>query len=307
MFAGTLRQVWKSLAMADYDLIHAHYVYPDGVSAALLGRFFRKPVVVSALGTDINLFPQFRSIRPIVQHALKRADAVVAVATPLKDIMVRLGCPAEKIDVIGNCVDPLKFRPHPRAQTRRILGLPIDCPIILSVGGLSELKGFHILISAMARLRATHPSASLIIVGKGQYKSELESQIRSLRLESAVKLVGARPHEQLSTWYSAADVFCLASSREGCPNVVLEAMACGRPVIATPVGSNPELVVAETGALVDRTPEAFANAIAEALRRKWNHDAIVTHARSHGPEKVTRRLLNVYSKAIVRHKAISAG
>src|ERR1051326_7653250 len=96
MFAGTLVQIGKRLKVANYDVIDAHYVYPDGVSAVMLGALFNKPVVISARGTDVNVFPQFKSIRPMIGRALNRADAVIAVAQSLKDIMVGLGCPAEK-------------------------------------------------------------------------------------------------------------------------------------------------------------------------------------------------------------------
>ncbi|PWT94293.1 MAG: glycosyl transferase family 1, partial [Acidobacteria bacterium] len=242
MFAGSLPQVRRRLRAADYDLIDAHYIYPDGLAAIVLGTLFNKPVVVSARGSDVNVFSKFHAIRPLIRQVLARADAVVAVAQSLKDLMIGLGCPGEKITVIGNGVDPVKFKPEPRCTARQELGLPTENAIVLSVGQLLELKGFHILIDAMVGLRRLRPNLTLVIVGEGPYRPRLEKQIRNLALEENVRLVGARPHEQLSQWYSAADVFCLASSREGWANVVMEAMACGCPVIATPVGGTAEIV-----------------------------------------------------------------
>src|SRR5687767_1237216 len=102
MFMGSLSQVRKRLRVTDFDLIDAHYIYPDGLAAVLLGQVFKKPVVVSARGSDINLFPQLAGIRPMVRQVLRRADAVIAVSQPLKDAMIKLGCPGDKITVVGN-------------------------------------------------------------------------------------------------------------------------------------------------------------------------------------------------------------
>jgi glycosyltransferase involved in cell wall biosynthesis len=179
--------------------------------------------------------------------------------------------------------------------------LPTDRPILLSVGTLLELKGFHILIDALARIRRVRPDITLVIVGEGPYRPSLEKQIRKLGLQENVKLIGARPHEELSQWYSAADVFCLASSREGWANVIMEALACGCPVVATRVSGTPEILVSPSlGLLVERTPAAFELAINDALQRKWNSDTISAHARAHGWDKVASKLLRVYSEVIAR-------
>src|SRR5262249_2799646 len=180
MFAGSLPQVWKRLRTTDYELIDAHYVYPDGAAAIMLGAVFKKPVVVSARGSDINVFPKFRLIRPIVRQVLKKADAVIAVAQSLKNAMVEIGCPSEKITVLGNGVDTTKFKPMPRLVMRRRLALPTDGPILLSVGHLVEEKGFSVLIEAMAVLRLRWPRLLLVIVGEGRYRSRLERQVRDL-------------------------------------------------------------------------------------------------------------------------------
>src|SRR5262249_45405307 len=155
----------------------------------------------------------------------------------LRDTMVQLGCPPEKVTVIRNGVDTVKFQPRPQAATRRLLGLPTDRPILLSVGNLTENKGFHILIDAVASLRERQSSVLLVSAGEGACRSHLSRKVRDLGLDNNVKLVGTHPHEELSAWYSAADVFCLASATEGCPNVVMEAPACGRPVITTRIAA----------------------------------------------------------------------
>jgi len=299
MFAGSFRAVWRKLRSMHFDLIDAHHVYPDGFAAILLGTLFDKPVVVSARGSDINHYPQFATIRPMVKYVLRRADALIAVSQSLKDAMVELGCNSDKVTVIGNGVDPQKFNPQPRAAARRLLGLPENDPIVLSVGGLVELKGFHVLIDAMARLRPRRPNVRLFIVGEGEYREQLMRQINGLDLAENVMLVGAFSHDQLRAWYSAADVFCLASSSEGCPNVVLEAMACGQPVVATKIRGTQELIVSrQFGTLVARDSAEFERAVDDALTRQWDREAIVAYARSHGWEQVAIDVLSVYSGAL---------
>jgi glycosyltransferase involved in cell wall biosynthesis len=302
MFVGTFRQVCERLKEAEYDLIDAQYVYPDGFAATLLGRVLRKPVVVSARGSDINLFSQFIVIRPLIRQVLFRAQGLIAVSHALKETMVRLGCRSENLAVVGNGVDPQKFRPRPRADMRRKLGLPNDSPIVISVGRLDGNKGFHILINAITRLQTL--GVMLLIVGEGPRRGRLEMQIRESGLTDHVRLVGTVPHDELSTWYSAADIFALASEREGCPNVVLEAMACGLPVVATRVGGIPELVLsAALGTLVERTAEAFGSALHDALRKDWDNAAIADAARSHGWDNVSSEIMDVYSKALTQFHA----
>ncbi len=303
MFAGSLKQVRELLRGAEYDLIDAHYVYPDGMAATMLGKLFNKPVVVSARGSDINLFSEFPTIRPMVRGVLNRAAAVIAVTERLKKRMIDLGCPAEKISVIANGVDSMKFHPEVRSKARQKLCLADNRSILLSVGNLSENKGFHILIETLGRLCTQMPTLMLIIVGDGTYRRRLERQVQELGLQDNVMFTGACRHDELSTWYSAADLCCLASLREGCPNVLLEAMACGCPIVATEVGGIPEIINdSSLGVLVDRTPQAFEVAIKDAFARQWDRAGIIKHARMNSWEKVAARLLNVYSQVLQKVK-----
>jgi glycosyltransferase involved in cell wall biosynthesis len=184
---------------------------------------------------------------------------------------------------------------------RQLLGLPAKRPMLLSVGNLNENKGFHILIDALSSLRLHRADVLLVIVGEGVYKSYLERKIRNLGLEDNVKLIGSQPHDQLSAWYSAADLFCLASATEGWPNVVMEAMACGLPVIATRSAA-PMLNAPGLGILVERTPQEFRHAMEHALARKWDHGLIVEHARSNGWDKVAQRVFSVFSDVVAQSR-----
>jgi glycosyltransferase involved in cell wall biosynthesis len=299
MFLGSARAVASRLRKEGYDLIDAHYVYPDGFAALLLGSWLNVPVVVSARGSDINVFPKFRTIRPLIRRVLERADGLIAVSQSLKDQMVDLGCRAEKISVISNGVDASKFYPRSRARMRQLLQLSPTRAIFLSVGNLNENKGFHVLIEAMAQLRATRPDILLLIVGEGTYRSRLERRIRDLDLGGNVVLAGSVPNEELSCWYGASDVFCLASATEGSPNAVMEALACGRPVIATHAAAS-ALNFSALGIVVKRTPQDFRHAMERALDVEWNAAQIAEHVHSCGWDGVASQVMDVFSRVMER-------
>src|SRR5262249_40651191 len=205
-----------------------------------------------------------------------------AVCQALKDAMVQLDIPGEKITVIPNGVDTRKFFPYPKEQARSTLGLPYDKRIILSVGGLIPRKGFDLLVKALKMLSTQlhQHDLYLVIVGEGESRPELEQLIAELDLDAQVRLVGSVSHQELYLWYSAADLFCLASSREGWPNVVLEALASGTPVVATDVWGVPEIICSDRlGILTKRDERELAAGIAAALKKSWQSDARVQYAK----------------------------
>jgi glycosyltransferase involved in cell wall biosynthesis len=281
MFLGTWRVVRRLHQKTDFDWIDAHYVFPDGFAAVHLGRRLGVRVSVSARGTDINLFPSFRLIRPMVCWTLRNAAALVAVSTALKDRMVALGLPVGRIRVIGNGIDAGRFRVMDRGVARRHLGLPEATRMIVSVGGLSPHKGFQLLVRAFAHLAPKYPELTLHIVGEGECRTELEELIRELGLETRAFLIGSQPNEQLLYWYNAAEIACLASTREGAPNVLLESIACGTPVVATRVGGIPEIVSSEQiGVLADPDSRSIAAALDAALSKSWDREYLASVGRS---------------------------
>ncbi len=274
------------------DVIDAHYVYPDGHAAALLGDRLKIPVVITARGTDINLFSRMPLIRPMIRQALTRAKGVIAVSGALKERIVELGIEPGKVAVICNGVDRSVFFPKDRAESRRQLGLDAGSQIVITVGALVPLKGIDRLIDAMALL--SDEQAQLYVIGEGPERAALEARIAKKNLADRVFLAGSRPQSELAEWYSAADVFCLGSSREGCPNVVIEAMACGTPVVATDVGGVRELVSGpEYGRIVSSpTPESFAGEIRVALESQWNRDEIAAFGGSNSWDDVAKGLFS---------------
>jgi teichuronic acid biosynthesis glycosyltransferase TuaC len=281
MFLGSLSAVRKLHREHHFDYIDAHYAYPDGFAAVLLGKALNLPVVISARGTDINVFPSFFTIRPMIRWALNHAVGIVAVAASLKNSMVALGIPAERISVIPNGVDADRFRPMEQAEARRELSLDGRPQIAVSVGSLTEGKNHKLLTSAFAEIVKLRPEAQLHILGEGPLHAELEQLIHALALERNVFLAGARPNEELRIWFSAADVSCLVSSREGWPNVLMESLACGTPVVATRVGGIPEIVVSpELGVLVEPNQDDIAAGMQLALSKQWDRAMLREHAGS---------------------------
>ena len=267
----------------DFDIIDAHFAYPDGYAAARLGRRLGKPVTVTLRGTESRLArdPMFRRL---LQTTLARVERVFCVSGSLARLAVELGADPGKVQTVPNGVDVARFSPQPREQARAELGIAADAWVLISVGGLVERKGFHRVIERLPGLIAAHPELVYLIVGgvgpEGDYRARLESMTERLGLAGRVRFLGQLAPEALSGPLSAADLFVLATSNEGWANVFLEAMACGLPVVTTDVGGNPE-VVAHPG-LGTIVPfgdgEALERAIHEALLEPWDRSAIRAHA-----------------------------
>jgi glycosyltransferase involved in cell wall biosynthesis len=277
LFLWTLPVLMRLRRDFRFDVIDAHFVYPEGLAAVLAGWIFRVPVTVTLRGMLPLLVP-FRLRRPQLRFTLRRAARVIAVSESLKRDAIALGIPGERVRVIGNGIDPGLFHPIDRTEARRSLGLPKYGPLLVSVGTLAPRKGFQLVMEAMAKLKKSWPTLRFAIVGgdgpEGAMTAELRQLADRLGIADRVIFAGPRKRGELASWYAAADLFVLATAHEGCPNVVLEALACGTPVVATPVGSIPELLGPETGILVERDVQAIAAGIDNALARGWDRDAI---------------------------------
>ena len=298
MFLAVLPLAYKLRQAYRFDVIDAHFVYPDGLAAVLLGHAFNTPVVVSARGSDINLYRQLPLINRWLRYTLKRSERVIAVSQALKAAISQLGIASAKVAVIPNGVDPNKFFPYSRQEARRKLGLG-DGRLLLSVGNLNSNKGFDLLLESFKALRRDFHDLSLVIVGEGALRKRLEEQIAALDLQPWARLVGAAPHDALHLWYNAANLFCLASVREGWPNVLLEALACGTPVVATEVGGIPEIVTSrEVGFLAKRSEQALVTQLACALRQDWQREPLVRYAQQHTWDAVAQSVLQVFELAL---------
>lgn len=296
MAASLLRPVGALLrAHPEIAVIDAFYFYPDGVAAALLGRIFGKPVAIHALGTDVNLIPRYMLARRLIRWAAGRAVALSAVCQALKDGLVALGVPADKVRVILHGVDLDLFRPPAdRAAERAALGLAR--PTLISVGHLVERKGHHIAIAALAEL----PGHELLIAGDGEMEGALHQLATHLGVADRVRFLGHVEQADLRRYMGAADALVLASSREGIANVLLEAMACGTPVVSTHAWGAPEVITApEAGLLVpERTPAAFAAAIRRLFAALPDRAATRRFVEGYTWERTTRDHLALLDAAL---------
>jgi glycosyltransferase involved in cell wall biosynthesis len=281
MFAASLPLVRRLHKSAAFDCIDAHYVYPDGFAAMLLGKRLGLPVIVSARGTDMNLFPSFRLIRPMIRWTLENAAGTIGVCEALREAMVAMGALESHSATIGNGIDLDRFSPVDRHDARRKLGIPVDSEVVVSVGALIPRKGYQFLIPALDQISSKHPKLRLYIIGEGESRSQLSAIVRTKNLQDRVFLVGSKPNEELRNWYSAANISCLASSREGWANVLLESLACGTPVVATRVWGAPEVLTSpELGVLVDQGVQPIAEGIEKALWKSWDREVLVRYAAS---------------------------
>jgi glycosyltransferase involved in cell wall biosynthesis len=298
--AGAYSAVKKIIrAGYDFEIIDAHYFYPDGVAAAMIGRWLDVPVVITARGTDINLLPQFAVPRRMILWAARRAAALVTVSSALKAALAQLGVDASKISVMRNGVDTRLFRPVDRASQRARLGL--TGIVLLMVGNLVALKAHDVVLRALRDF----PEGYLLIIGAGREERNLKEMARELGLQGRVRFLGTMPQEQLVEYYGAADALVLASRREGWPNVLLEAMACGTPVVSTQVGGTQEIVTApEAGVLVS---EGSARGLVEGLRRLFRNypDRELTrrYAEGYGWEATTAGQLELFGRILSAKRA----
>lgn len=277
----------------DFEMIDAHYYFPDGVAAALLGKWFKRPVVITALGTDVNVIPRYDLARRMVVNTSQAAAHSVAVSAALKDAMVAIGIAEQSVSVLRNGVDLTRFRLLDRAALRQQLGL--ERPTLLSAGNLIELKGHHLVIEALERL----PEWQLVIAGKGALDADLKGQVAERGLEDRVRFTGALSQHHLIEYYNAADALVLASSREGMPNVVLEAMACGLPVVATCVGGIPEVLNARVGRLItERSALAIAAAVSSLADDMPKRSLVRCHAEQFNWEAPIRGQLELWAATI---------
>lgn len=279
------------------DVVLASWAYPDGFAGVLAAQLLGVPAVVKLHGSDINVNAKLPGPRRQLAWALPRAARVVAVSQPLADEVAALGVARSRIALVRNGVDGELFAPRDRAEARRELGLPVDGAIALYVGNLKAAKGVLDLRDAFAQLAARRPDAHLVVVGGGDERAALEA---AAAREPRLHVVGPRPLPEIPRYLAACDVLTLASWAEGTPNVVLEALASGRRVVATAVGGVPDLLDDPLlGELVPaRDPTALAAALDRALAQPYDPDAVAARGARGGWDASAAALADVLRAAI---------
>jgi teichuronic acid biosynthesis glycosyltransferase TuaC len=291
LYLAAKRHVSRLLASGDaFDLIDAHYFYPDGVAAILLGHHFGKKVTITARGSDLSKIPQYRLPKKMIRWAAEEAAGIITVCEALKTSLVALGAQPDKIRVLRNGVDLAMFRPSDREDARKRYGF--DGTILLSVGHLIPRKGHDLAIKALQYL----PEKRLVIVGDGPELANLKALAERIGVAIRVRFLGQIAHDKLPELYTAADVGLLLSTAEGWANVLLESMACGTPMVATDAGGTPEVLTTPVvGELVyERNAIVVARAIEGVLARGPDRAAIRRYAEGFSWDATTRGQLDLF-------------
>jgi len=295
--AGCVRRACRRDLLAQrWDIVYATWAHPHGYAAMRIAEDWNVPFIIKVRGTDINVLSSDPGRRRRTAHVLASADAVVAVSGELAEKVIALGAQKERVHVIHNGVDTERFRPRPRLEARRRLGLHCPARWIVFVGNLVPVKGLDVFLAALALLDRNVGAA---IVGTGPLMGRLRAMTSALGIVTRVTFAGDRPHDEIPLWLSAGDLTCLPSRNEGCPNVVLESLACGRPVVASRVGAVPDLIGPESGMVVEPgDPMALADALGRALARSWSEDAIRATVQGKTWPANARRLVEIMERAI---------
>ncbi|MBI4892553.1 MAG: glycosyltransferase [Acidobacteria bacterium] len=283
----------------DFQLIDAHFGHPEGIAADRLARHFRVPFTVTLRGNE-TMHASHPKIRLLMAESLQRAAAVICVSSPLRDFALSLGVDAERAHVVPNGIDAAVFRPHPREETRQQLRMDPDSLHVLSAGYLIARKGHHRVVNALAEVRRQGVPAQLWIVGgpgrEGDCQEEIRNAVERLGLAPFVHLTGSVGPAELARYMAASDVFCLASEREGWPNVVNEALACGTPAVAFDVGGVPQMLPGDQYGIVvpPANDAALTAALCTALRRGWDRAAIARWGAGRSWEAVAAQVADLF-------------
>lgn len=284
-----------------FTIIDAHFAYPDGYAATLLGKWLNKPVTITLRGTEVPLAKIPRRKEKLLT-ALVYATQVFSVSDSLKQFVVSLGANGDKIQVIGNGIDVIKFQPIAKSTARAALSISEGAMVLVSVGALVDRKGFHRVIDLLPELVSHYPNLIYLIVGgdspEGNIRIKLERQVEVLNLKKHVRFLGAYSSDQLKVPLSAANLFVLATANEGWANVFLEAMACGLPVITTDVGGNKEVIVnSELGTVVPfADSQRLLTAISNGLDKSWNIPLILKYAQNNAWDYRVKILVDNFNR-----------
>jgi glycosyltransferase involved in cell wall biosynthesis len=304
LFLGAFPHLKRLKRAFDFQIIDAHFGYPDGVAAALAAAVTSVPFFVTLRGNE-PMFAESPLRRRCLQWALSRAARVIAVSEKLARFALDLGVAPERVKTIGNGVDTDVFFPRERTACRAQLGLLPDAKVVLCTGALLEAKGHQHVIRAARQLAGEGMDVHMLIAGiatRGgpRFDRVLEQLVADLGLGPRVKLLGWVPPAELPVFLSAADVFCLASDSEGWPNVVHEAQSCGVPVVATRVGAVPDMLPSEQyGLMVDVGDQpALVAALRKALSSPWDRDAIAAWGQARSWKQVAREVIDEVNQVL---------
>ncbi|KZX17379.1 putative teichuronic acid biosynthesis glycosyltransferase TuaC [Methanobrevibacter cuticularis] len=255
---GTI-QLINTIRKYDIDIIHGHYLYPAGLVAVLAGIFTKKQVYVTSHGSDMFcLYPQHKFMQPILKFVLKHADVILAVSEALKEEILKVNIPniENKTKIYWNSVDVDKFHPNEKAKFKKELKIPANQPMILFVGNIIKRKNVVTLLKAKQLMKE---NCTLVVVGGGPLLNKLKKRVCD---EKIANVIFTGPRNDIENIIPSADLLILPSYSESFGLVLIEALACGKPVIGSNVGGIKEIITKDVGLLIDpKNPKDLANAI----------------------------------------------
>jgi glycosyltransferase involved in cell wall biosynthesis len=287
------------------DLIFSIFLYPDSYAALRIAKKLRVPLVAMGIGSDIHSIAD-RISATYTRKVLEQADFLVTVSEDLRQKALAMGAKPETSRAVVNGCDLSIFHVRDRAEARRQLNLDLDAEIVLYIGRMDLRKGLRELVEASAKLHTTRPKLQAYMVGEGPDRPQIVDAIESAAATGYIHTLAPCPPDDVAVWMAAADLITLPSYMEGCPNVVLEALACGRPVVATQVGGIPEIMSDACGRLIPpRDPTALRDALEAVLSTQWDATSISAHW-SRSWSTVAQELLDIFASVTSGRDTVTA-
>ncbi len=317
VFISSFWALWRLTGQVKFDIMHAHWVIPNGPVSALVARLRRMPLVISMHGSDVFVAEQSSLIAAVARRCFRAASAITAPSDDLRQRAIKLGAPAQRSHLVPYGVDPSQFTRIENAgpMLRQELGLADDTLIVFAVGRMVYKKGFEYLIRAVPAILREHPNARIVLAGGGDLESRLVSLVKQLGVEKSVIMPGWVSRDRMPLYFSGCDLFVLPSvvdqqgNVDGLPNTLLEAMASGRPVVATTVAGVPLAVKdGENGLLVpEKQPGELSAAInlllrAPDLRAQYGEAGRRRVENDLNWESTARAFVGLYNAALNRRK-----
>lgn len=279
------------------DVIFSLILYPNGYTALKIARALSVPAVAMSIGSDINRIGDSFSARH-TRTVLTQSDMVLTVCNDLRKKAVAMGTPDNKARAIINGCDLSTFHPGDQAEARRKLGIDLESAVVVYVGRMDVKKGLRELIEASILLRTKRRNLHVYLIGSGPDRQNLEGAIGAGNAQEYIHLLPACSFDDVAFWMNAADAATLPSYMEGCPNMVLEALACGRPVVATNVGGIPEILNDSCGCLVAPADASdLARGLHSVLDRNWDAERI-SSANSRSWNVVAEEMMAIFQSLV---------
>ena len=284
------------------DIVNIHGVFGEGLIGVRIKKKYHKPVLSTSHGEEMTKYAQKSFSKILIKYTLRNVDAINSQSNFLKNIVISLGIKNKKFYLIPMGANIAKFRPRNVSSARKLLGLPNDKKIILFVGHLIIRKSPEYLIKSIKHITKNRDDILCCLIGEGPMKNDLTKLISDLGIDKYVKLLGLKPNKEVALYLNACDILVLPSLNEGLPVILCEALACGKPVVASKVAAIPELVNKDVGYLsIPKNDIDLANKICMALDKKWDVNKIIKRSKMFSVPNSAKKLVEVYKELIKKN------